>query len=113
MSICTIDAQGEKYETLQLYEKKVGELHNSIYDQLEDELIHENLEATLFTKGKYFVMILQFANYGDNEIDKITEFIQKVQANLQGDSVFHLGSAILYHPLKKFRPHITKLRKRF
>ena len=48
-----------------LYEKKVGELHNSVYDQLEDELIHENLEATLFTKGKYFAMILQFAKYSD------------------------------------------------
>ena len=64
--ICTIDAQGEKYETLQLYEKKVGELHNSVYDQLEDELIHENLEATLFTKGKYFAMILQFEDFSDD-----------------------------------------------
>lgn len=89
--ICTIDAQGEKYETLQLYEKKVGELHNSVYDQLEDELIHENLEATLFTKGKYFAMILQFENFSDIEIDKITEFIQKVQANFNGDFSLSFG----------------------
>ncbi|NLY78360.1 MAG: hypothetical protein GX072_00200, partial [Lysinibacillus sp.] len=51
--VCTIDAKGEKYETLQLYEKKIGELHNTVYDLLEDEIIHAHLNATLFTKGKY------------------------------------------------------------
>ena len=89
--VCTIDAQGEIYETLQLYEKKVGELHNSVYDQLEDELIHENLEATLFTKGKYFAMILQFSKYGDDEINKITQFIENVQANFEGDFTLSFG----------------------
>lgn len=89
--VCTIDAQGEIYETLQLYEKKVGELHNSVYDQLEDELIHENLEATLFTKGKYFAMILQFSKYGDDEINRITHFIENVQANFEGDFTLSFG----------------------
>ncbi|MCG7333783.1 PucR family transcriptional regulator ligand-binding domain-containing protein [Sporosarcina sp. ACRSM] len=89
--ICTIDAQGEKYETLQLYEKKVGELHNSVYDQLEDEIIHGNLEATLFTKGKYFAMILQFADYSDEEINTITEFIDNVQSNFNGDFSLSFG----------------------
>ena len=89
--VCTIDAQGEIYETLQLYEKKVGELHNSVYDQLEDELIHENLEATLFTKGKYFAMILQFSQYGDDETNKITHFIENVQANFEGDFTLSFG----------------------
>ncbi len=89
--VCTIDSQGEIYETLQLYEKKVGELHNSVYDQLEDELIHENLEATLFTKGKYFAMILQFPKYGDEEINKITHFIENVQANFDGDFTLSFG----------------------
>ena len=89
--VCTIDAIGETYETLQLYEKKVGELHNSVYDQLEDEIICENLEATLFTKGKYFAMILQFPKYGDEEINKITHFIEKVQSNFNGDFTLSFG----------------------
>ncbi len=83
--------KGKIYETLQLYEKKVGELHNSVYDQLEDEIIHENLEATLFTKGKYFAMILQFPKYGDDEINKITQFIENVQANFNGDFTLSFG----------------------
>lgn len=89
--VCTIDAQGEHYETLQLYEKKVGELHNSVYDQLEDEIINEGLEATLFTKGKYFAMILQFPKYGDEEIDTITRFIENIQANFNGDFTLSFG----------------------
>ncbi|WP_158582977.1 PucR family transcriptional regulator [Lysinibacillus yapensis] len=89
--VCTIDAQGETYETLQLYEKKVGELHNTVYDQLEDEIINENLEATLFTKGKYFVMILQFPKYGDEEINRITQFLENAQANFNGDFTLSFG----------------------
>lgn len=89
--VCTIDAQGEVYETLQLYEKKVGELHNTVYDQLEDEIIIEGLNAALFTKGKYFAMILQFAKYGDEEINVITEFIENIQANFDGDFTLSFG----------------------
>jgi len=89
--VCTIDAQGGIFETLQLYEKKVGELHNSVYDQLEDEIIHEGFEATLFTKGKYFAMILQFPKYGDEEINTITQFIENVQANFSADFTLSFG----------------------
>ena len=89
--VCTIDEQGETYETLQLYEKKVGELHNSVYDQLEDELIDGNLEATLFTKGKYFVMILQFPSYSEIEVEAITKFAANVQANFNGDFSLSFG----------------------
>lgn len=89
--VCTIDAQGDIFETLQLYEKKVGELHNSVYDQLEDEIIHKGFEATLFTKGKYFAMILQFPKYGDEEIDTITQFIEKIQDNFGADFTLSFG----------------------
>ncbi|WP_277585044.1 PucR family transcriptional regulator [Psychrobacillus antarcticus] len=89
--VCTIDAQGDIYETLQLYEKKVGELHNSVYDQLEDEIIHENLEATLFTKGKYFAMILQFPKYSEGEINTVTQFVENIQANFEGDFTLSFG----------------------
>lgn len=89
--VCTIDTQGEIYETMQLYEKKIGELHNTVYDQLEDEIIHENLNATLFTKGKYFAIILQFPKYSDEEIDKISQFIENVQTNFNGDFTLSFG----------------------
>lgn len=89
--VCTIDAQGDIFETLQLYEKKVGELHNSVYDQLEDEIIHKGFKATLFTKGKYFAMILQFPKYGDEEIDTITQFIEKIQDNFGADFTLSFG----------------------
>ena len=32
--------KGKYMKHCNLYEKKVGELHNSVYDQLEDEIIH-------------------------------------------------------------------------
>lgn len=99
--ICTIDADGDIYETLQLYEKKVGELHNSVYDQLEDELIHANLEATLFTKGKYFVMVLQFPRYTEEEVDTITKFIENVQENFKSEFTLSFGVSHSVQPLKE------------
>lgn len=89
--VCTIDANGEKYENLQLYEKKVGELHNSIYDQLEDEIVNGQLNATLFTKEKYFVMLLQFSEYTEAEIEKVTMFIKNAQINMQNDFSISFG----------------------
>jgi len=89
--VCTIDAKGATYESLQLYEKKIGELHNTVYDQLEDEIINENLNATLFTKGKYFAIILQFNSYNDEEINKITHFLGKIQENFNGDVTLSFG----------------------
>ncbi|WP_053365868.1 PucR family transcriptional regulator [Bacillus sp. FJAT-27245] len=89
--ICTIDQKGQNYESLQLYEKRVGELYNSIYDQLEDEIIHNNIEAILFTKEKYFVMILQFPKYDEMDMDNLTNFIENCQTNLQGDYSISFG----------------------
>ncbi|GGB37496.1 purine catabolism regulatory protein [Lentibacillus populi] len=89
--VCAIDAAGDSYETLQLYEKKIGELHHNIYDQLEDEIINGNMEATLFTKEKYFVMILQFPNYTEAEIDNVTKFIERAQRNIEGDYSVSFG----------------------
>lgn len=89
--VCTIDTKGEAFETLQLYEKKIGELHNSVYDQLEDEIIHAHLKATLFTKGKYFVMILQFSQYRDEEVNTITQFIENTQLNFNGEFSLSFG----------------------
>lgn len=99
--VCTIDAKGATYETLQLYEKKIGELHNTVYDQLEDEIIHENLNATLFTKGKYFAIILQFENYSDEEINRINHFLEKVQENFNGDFTLSFGVSHSVSSLKE------------
>ncbi|ASN06737.1 PucR family transcriptional regulator [Virgibacillus necropolis] len=89
--VCTVDAEGNNYENLQLYEKKVGELHNNIYDQLEDEIINGKMDATLFTKEKYFVMLLQFSHYTETEIKIVTEFIERSQSNIQGDYSVSFG----------------------
>lgn len=95
--ICTVDPNGKNYEALQLYEKRFGELHNSIYDQLEDEIVNGNMKATLFTKEKYFVMVLQFPHYNDAEINNVTQFVQKVQTILQSNNIrvsFGISSAV-------------------
>lgn len=90
--ICTIDPEGDNYEAMQLYEKKVSELHNSIYDQLEDEIVNNNMEATLFTKEKYFVMLLQFTHYNETAIRSVTAFVESAQSNLhEEDSTISFG----------------------
>lgn len=90
--ICTIDPDGDNYEAMQLYEKKISELHNSIYDQLEDEIVNNNMEATLFTKEKYFVMLLQFPNYNETAIRSVTNFAESIQNNLhEGDFTISFG----------------------
>ncbi len=89
--VCTIDTKGEEYESLQLYEKKIGELHNTVYDQIEDEIINEGVTATLFTKGKYFAMVVQFQKYGDEQVNIITQFLEKIQTNFNGDFTLSFG----------------------
>lgn len=80
---CAIDIPKTDYETMHLYDKKVGEKHNTIYDQLEDEMINANIQGALFTKEKYFVMLLQFPTYSETKVDRITTFMKNVQANIQ------------------------------
>ncbi|WP_443258600.1 PucR family transcriptional regulator [Virgibacillus sp. L01] len=89
--VCSIDAEGNSYETLQLYEKKIGNLHHYIYDQLEDEIINGNMKATLFTKETYFVMILQFPHYTEAEINNVTNFVERAQTNIEGDNSVSFG----------------------
>jgi PucR family transcriptional regulator, purine catabolism regulatory protein len=98
--VCTIDPKGMNYSTLQLHEKLVGEIHNSIYDQLEDEIVENKLRATLFTKEKYFVMMLQFADYNDEEQKHISQFVQKTQETLHGDYSISFGVSNPVHYLK-------------
>ena len=81
--ICAIDPDGDNYEAMQLYEKKISELHNGIYDQLEDEIVHHDMDAILFTKEKYFVMLLQFTNYNEVAIERVTNFVESARNNLQ------------------------------
>ncbi|MEH7125201.1 PucR family transcriptional regulator ligand-binding domain-containing protein [Bacillus sp. JJ1532] len=98
--ICSIDPQGQNYQALQLYEKKAGELYNSIYDQLEDEIIHSKMDAILFSKEKYFVMIMQFSNFSETDLNNVTEFIASCQNSLQGDYSISFGVSNAVHSLK-------------
>lgn len=88
---CIVDAQGENYEALQFYEKKVGELHHTIYDQLEDEIAHNEMNATLFTKETYFVILLQYQNYTEIETEEIQSFIEGAKENIEGDFSVSFG----------------------
>lgn len=97
--VCTIETGDDNYETLQFYEEKVGELHNSIYDQLEDELISGNMDATLFTKEKYFVMILQFSNYNETERDTVYKFIEQAEKNINCQYPISFGISNPAHSL--------------
>ncbi|MGN7388727.1 PucR family transcriptional regulator [Sporosarcina sp. SAFN-015] len=98
--VCTVDQKGQNYEDLQLYEKKAGELYNSIYDQLEDEMVHNDMEGILFTKEKYFVMILQFADGNEADPNEVTEFVNKCQESLQGDYSISFGVSNTVHSIK-------------
>lgn len=88
--VCNIDPVGRNYETLQLYEKKVSDLHNSIYDQLEDEMVNGEMNGTLFTKEKYFVLLLQFEQYSEAERQKLLNIVQNIQ-RIDGDFSLSFG----------------------
>lgn len=89
--LCTIDRNTEHHETLQLYEKKQGELNDYIYDQIEDEIANNHLSGVLFTKERYFVTILQFPQYTSNEQTIVESFAESVQTNLDLDYTVSLG----------------------
>src|SRR5699024_1405750 len=74
--VCAVDIPDNQYETLHIYERKIGELHNAIYDQLEDEMVNGEMRGTLFTKERYFVMLLQFPAYSETKANRITAFIE-------------------------------------
>lgn len=92
---CVVDIPYDEYETMHLYDEKVGELHNLIYDQLEDEMVNSNIQGQLFTKEKYFVMLLQFPAYTETKADRITKFIEQAQKNIQaqGDFTVSFGAS--------------------
>lgn len=89
--VCTVDETDKHYEALQIYEKKIGELHHNIYDQLEDEIIHSKMQGIIFTKQKYFVIILQFPSYKETEIKHVTEFIHNAQKNMKINFTISFG----------------------
>lgn len=96
--LCAIDTQADDYNQLQLYEKKVSELHHYIYDQLEDEIINGKINATLFTKEKYFAMIVQFKNYNKAKMEKIKTFVEKAQKNIENNFTVSFG---ISNPVQK------------
>jgi len=91
---CAIDIPYNQYEAMHLYEKKIGELHNTIYDQLEDEMVNGNMQGTLFTKEKYFVMLLQFPTYSETKVNRLTTFIEKAQQHIQAQGEFTVSFGV-------------------
>lgn len=88
---CKIDSKGNDYDSLLLYEHKVGELHNSVYDQLEDEIANANINALLFTKEKYFILIIQCREYTKHEMNKVKTFVEKTRQNIIADCSISFG----------------------
>src|SRR5699024_6535615 len=91
---CNIDALNQNYKTMHFYEKKIGELHHHIYEQLEDEMVNRMMKGTLFTKEKYFIILLQFPMYTEAEIDDLTAFIESAQKNIQMDGDFSVSFGV-------------------
>lgn len=80
-SICilaTVDKSNDEHD-YQIFEKDIGGFHNQIFEQLEDEIANSQLKSVLFTKEKYFVLIIQFEQYDDSEINMINNFIEEIQ----------------------------------
>lgn len=92
---CVVDIPYNEYKTMHLYDEKVGELHNLIYGQLEDEMVNNNMQGQLFTEEKYFVMLLQFSTYTETKVDRITTFIEQAQKNIQTQGKFTVSSTFL------------------
>jgi purine catabolism regulator len=91
---CAIDIPYSEYETMHLYDKKIGELHNTIYDQLEDEMVNGAMMGTLFTKEKYFVMLLQFPTYSETKVNRLTSFIENTQRHIQSQGEFTVSFGV-------------------
>lgn len=98
-AVCTVDPTGENYETLQLYEKKIAELHHHIYDRLEDEIAYQQMQATLFTKAKYFVLIIQFPKYSDHELKLTTSFFEDARNTISHEYPVSFGISNAVHSL--------------
>lgn len=89
--VCNIDPKDDDYASIHNHEKLVSELHNSIYDLLEDEIIHARMPGTLFTKEKYFVLLLQFEEYTDVETKLIQNFLDDTQKHVKLDCTLSFG----------------------
>lgn len=98
--VCNIDPADDDYASLHNHEKLVSELHNSIYDLLEDEMINNEIIGTLFTKEKYFVLLLQFDDYTDEEMQLIKSFLEKVQQHIEADCTLSFGISNQVHSPK-------------
>lgn len=98
--VCNIDPTDDDYASLHNHEKMVNELHNSIYDLLEDEMIHMDLTGTLFTKQKYFVLLLQFEEYTDEEMQLIKSFLERTQEHIEADCSLSFGISNQVHSPK-------------
>ena len=98
-AVCTVDPAKVNDETLQLYERRIAELHHHIYDRLEDEIAYQDMQATLFTKAKYFVLIIQFPKYSDHELNLTTSFFERARNNISQEYPVSFGISNAVHSL--------------
>lgn len=89
--VCNIDPKEDDFAGIHDHEKMVSELHNSIYDLLEDEMIDAQMRGTLFTKEKFFVMLIQFEDYTDEETAIIQKFLEETQAHIANECDLSFG----------------------
>src|SRR5699024_10406197 len=98
-AVCTVDPAKVNDETLQLYERRIAELHHHIYDRLENEIAYQDMQATLFTKAKYFVLIIQFPKYSDHELNLTTSFFERARNNISQEYPVSFGISNGVHSL--------------
>lgn len=79
--VCHID-EDENEGTL--HENQRRELHNSIYEHLEDALVSSRLQGTLFIRERYIVLLIQFPHYTEKEMKSVQSFLEDVQNQLEG-----------------------------
>src|SRR5699024_12789369 len=54
-------------------------------------MIQYKINITLFTKEKYFILLLQFDEYTETENEKIQEFLEKTQRHIETDCTLSFG----------------------
>ncbi|MFC7392965.1 PucR family transcriptional regulator [Scopulibacillus cellulosilyticus] len=77
---CQLDAEND-INGYAIQEDERSKLHNAVYDFLEDELAQTEINGILFTKEKYYVMLLQFPKNHSEAKNRISAFLKRVQEN--------------------------------
>ncbi|MBM7645873.1 purine catabolism regulator [Scopulibacillus daqui] len=79
---CQLDGENHRNDQANnIQADEIGKLHNAVYDFLEDELAQTEINGVLFTKEKYYVMLLQFSTYNSEAKRMTSSFLKRIQEN--------------------------------